>query len=120
MVNNSHGWIRVVYLYFFALAGLITFVIGLVNLSGAVLDRYVWPPEFVQYDYAKPASASPCVGEDCMCAGATTVEQQKVQFNKQQANQFRSRVNNGLPAVVIGWFLWLFHWTWIKRDKKED
>jgi hypothetical protein len=115
---NTHGLIRTIYLYLFALVGLFFFIFGLVNGIGATMNRYIWPQQFVQYDYATPVGVN---GETKPVSGTTTltVEKQKEQFNTQQDNEFRRRMTESIPAILIGWFLWWFHWGWIKRDSKH-
>ncbi len=108
--------IRTIYLYLFALVGLFVFIFSLINLAGAVLDRYIWPQEFVQYDYRTPTLDETKVAKEQIL----TVEQQKEQFIKQQNNDFKRRVNQAAPGVVVGWLLWWFHWGWIKRDRKRE
>jgi len=119
-MSTSHGIIRTIYLYLFALVGLFLFVFSTVNFIGAVLDRYVWPQEFVQYDYRTPGmtkcvSTAPCTPEN-----VPTIAQQKEQFIQQQNNDLKRRTNQAAPGVVVGWLLWLSHWNWIKRDRKEN
>ncbi len=119
-MNHSHGMIRTIYLYLFALVGLFLFVFSTVNLISGALDRYVWPQQFVQYDYRQPG-VTKCIGSvPCIPENVPTVAQQKEQFTQQQNNDLKRRVNQAAPGVVVGWFLWWFHWTWIKRDRKED
>jgi len=114
-MSQSHSLIRTIYLYLFALVGLFVFVFGLVNGIGAALNRYVWPQEFVQYDYRELEAIPEKATENML-----TVEQQREQFLKQQNNEFKRRINQSIPGIVVGWFLWWFHWNWIKRDKKKS
>jgi hypothetical protein len=119
-MSSSHGIIRTIYLYLFALVGLFLFVFSTVNFIGALLDRYVWPQEFVQYDY-REAGMTKCIGvTPCVPENVQTIEQQKEQFIQQQNNELKRRTNQAAPGVVVGYLLWLFHWNWIKRDKKKE
>lgn len=108
-MGQSHGIIRTIYLYLFALVGLFVFVFGAINTVNAVLDRYVWPQEFVSYEV--PVSVD---GQTKPVQ--TSEEEQKANFEKQQANNFKSRMNGAVPSIIIGWLLWWFHWGWIKKD----
>ena len=112
-MTHTHGLIRTIYLYLFALVGLFAITFGFINGLGATLNRYVWPQEFVQYDYRTPAEAVK-TGEKVL-----TIEQQKEQFVTQQNNEFRRRVTESIPGILIGWLLWWFHWGWIKRDQHK-
>jgi hypothetical protein len=120
-MTERHGIIRVIYLYLFALVGLFIFVFSSVSGIGAVLDRYVFPQEFVDYtvtppvpmgEVAKPI-AQPSTGDS-----AKNLEEQKKNFEKQQSNDFRRRVNQAVPGIVVGYFLWMFHWKQIKKDRE--
>jgi len=113
---TAHGLIRTIYLYLFALVGLFFFIFGIVNGIGATLNRYAWPQQFVQYDYTKPMSE---IVDKTGAVVTPTLEQQKEQFVISQNNEFRRRMTESLPAIVIGWLLWWFHWNWIKRDQKQ-
>lgn len=117
-MSRSHGLIRTIYLYIFALVGLFLFVFSTVNLISGALDRYVWPQEFISYDYRQPALLK-CTEINCDIK-TPTLEQQKEQFTGHQNNNFKRKMNQAIPGVVIGWLLWWFHWSWIKRDRKED
>lgn len=113
-MTNTHGLIRTIYLYLFALVGLFVLVFSSVNFISGALNRYVWPQEFVQYDYRKPTPALEKNGEVVL-----TLEQQKEQFVVQQDNEFKRRSTESIPGIVIGWVLWWFHWGWIKRDRSH-
>lgn len=109
---NEHSLIRTIYLYLFSLVGLFFLVFGLVNFTSAALNRYVWPQEFSRTNYSMP-----------MIEGKTepaiTLEEQKADFLVQQNNEFKRGVTSSIPAVVVGWLLWWFHWGWIKRDRRK-
>lgn len=111
---KDHGIIRIIYLYLFALVGLFIFVFSSVNLIGATLDRFVFPQEYVEYDYARPVTKE---GEPEV--KVLTEEEKRANFHKQQANDFKRRVNQSVPGVLIGFFLWRFHWSWIIKDRTK-
>lgn len=107
---QNHGIIRTIYLYLFALVGLFVFIFGAVSGVSATLDRYVFPQDYVSYD-TKPVL--PAEG-----TAVLTEEEQKQNFEKQQDNDFRRRMNSAIPSVVIGYLLWAFHWKEIKKDRE--
>jgi len=116
---TNHGIIRTIYLYLFALVGLFVFIFGAISGINAVLDRYVWPQSFVDYSVSQPIAVDGVTkplpaptGED----KAKNLADQKDNFEKQQANNFKSRMNGAIPSILIGWLLWWFHWGWIKKD----
>jgi hypothetical protein len=107
---QSHGIIRTIYLYLFALVGLFVFVFGAVNGVSATLDRYVFPQDFVNYEVrpVTPDEKNPTLTE----------EEQKQNFERQQDNDFRRRMNGAIPSIIIGYLLWAFHWREIKKDRE--
>ena len=108
---EKHGIIRVIYLYLFALVGLFIFVFSTVNGVGAVLDRYVFPQEFVDYD------SRPVLPEGEAKVDQPTLEERQENFKKQQDNDFRRRMNTAVPGALIGYALWAFHWKEIRKDR---
>lgn len=117
---EKHGIIRVIYLYLFALVGLFIFIFSTVNFVGAVLDRYVFPQEFVDYRSNEPMPlegiTKPVISTDE--EKTQNLEEQKTNFEKQQRNDFKRRVNQAVPGVIIGYLLWSFHWKWIRKDRE--
>lgn len=86
-----------------------------VNFVGAVLDRYAFPPEYVEYDYARPYMAEP----NTEAVKELTEEERRENFDKSQNNDFKRRVNSSFPGVIIGYLLWSFHWKWIQKDRQN-
>lgn len=113
-MSEKHGIIRVIYLYLFALVGLFIFIFSTVNTVGAVLDRYVFPQEYVEVDYARPYMSEPSVEKE----KELSLEERQASFEKSQDNDFRRRVNSSVPGVIIGYLLWSFHWKWIRKDRE--
>lgn len=110
MTSSNHGIVRIIYLYLFALVGLFVFIFGAVNGVSAVLDRYVWPQEFVSYQTPEPTSDKKT---------KDLVVDELHNFEKQQKNDFKRRMNSAIPSVIIGYLLWRFHWREIKRDREN-
>lgn len=115
---KEHGIIRTIYLYLFALVGLFILVFSTVGFIGALLDRYIFQQEFVDYEISKPIPTSETRPEITPEA-TVSVEERRENFEKQQQNDFKRRVNSSIPGVVVGYLLWTFHWRWIKKDKED-
>ncbi len=118
---EKHGIIRVIYLYLFALVGLFIFIFSAVSGIGAVLDRYVFPQEFVDYNVVQPMAVDAPTKPVIPTTEEKTknLEEQKQNFEKQQNNDFRRRVNQAVPGIIIGYLLWSFHWKWIRKDRES-
>ncbi len=113
-MSENHGIVRTIYLYLFALVGLFIFVFSAVNGVGAVLDRYVFPQEFVDYE-SRPVLAP----EDSSKLELPSLEEREDNFAKQQDNDFRRRMNSAVPGALIGYGLWVFHWREIRKDRSK-
>lgn len=149
MEATSHKWkiIRLVYLYLVSLIGLVVFLIGGVGLVNtglkAVLNVDVQyygtsakqicrDPNYLGGGYygvktpmAIPASTSAKVEEpkpvdvnsqtykDC-------VKDQEDEQKKQQDNEQRRGIAEGLAMIILGTPVWLYHWIVIQRDNKKQ
>lgn len=108
--------IRKIYLYLFALIGLVISTIGAVELVNLGLKTIVFPQADTYYNYpaAKPIAAP----------GATSTVQEPSQaeidrFNEQQRSSQRQRdAANALAMLIVGVPLYAYHWKVIKREKE--
>ena len=114
-MSERHGIIRVIYLYLFALVGLFILVFNVVGGVGAVLDRFVFPQEYVEYDYARPYMSEPESKPEAVAE--LTEEEKRANFDKSQHNDFKRRMNSAVPGVIVGYVLWAFHWREIRKDR---
>lgn len=124
---NKYPLIRKIYLYLFALIGLVLITIGCVRLVSLALKTYVFTKADVYYEYpmARPIKIAP--------AGGALVEVEKVeefqqpskeeleqyQIKQQIANRQREAAES-LAFIIVGLPLYLYHWREIKKDKKEE
>lgn len=110
--------IRKIYLYLFALIGLIISTIGAVNLVNLGLKAVLFPQADTYYNYpvAKPVTAP----------GATSTVQEPSQadvdrFNEQQrASQRQRDAANALAMLIVGVPLYSYHWRVIKKEKEHN
>ena len=110
--------IRNIYLYLFALIGLIISTIGAVQLVNLGLRTYVFTGADTYYTYpaAKPAPTS----------GTTTALQEPSQieidaFNRNQQTANRQRdAAQAFAMLFIGIPLYVYHWRVIKKEKETQ
>lgn len=141
------NFIRTIYLYLFALVGLAVLVIGVGQLVDLGLKVFVFKyadANQYQYDYSKPVSLtydmelskvenlSEC-GADCNLT-ESQLEQidnwladykiwqaeqnnvEKIDYRRQSRERQASRA---ISLILIGLPLYLYHWTVIKKDRKQ-
>lgn len=110
--------IRKIYLYLFALIGLVISTIGAVELVNLGLKTVLFPQADTNYAYpmAKPA----------VTPGSTTTVQEPSQaemdkFNEQQrASQRQRDAANALAMLIVGVPLYAYHWRVIKKEKEAN
>lgn len=115
---NKHPLIRKIYLYIFALVGLVLITIGCVRLVGLALKTYIFTKADVYYEYpaAKPVSAP---GKEVEYVQPPKEEIEAYQ-NEQRTSDRQRDAAESLAMIVIGIPLYLYHWSVIKKDKKEE
>lgn len=114
----KHSWIRTVYLYLFAMLGLVLMVIGAVRLINLGLKVYIFTEaEKEEYRYALPM---PVVEELPAEKEATTDQTDKPKIPEDFLKSSRQReAADALSFLIVGLPLYLYHWMVIKRAKKE-
>ena len=119
---TKYPLIRKIYLYLFAMIGLVLVVIGVVRLVGLGLKTYVFTNADTYYEYpmARPVK---------MMTSDTNTKEEFVQptkeevedYNrKQQAANREREAAESIAFIVVGFPLYLYHWAIIKKDKKEE
>ncbi|MDO8577507.1 MAG: hypothetical protein Q7R55_01410 [Candidatus Wildermuthbacteria bacterium] len=106
--------IRKIYLYLFALVGLIMITVGSARLVGLGLRIYVFPDADRYYEYPVPRAVD-------LKEGETPQPDQKelAEFQKKQTHSQRQReLSESLAWIIVGLPLWLYHWSVIKREKE--
>lgn len=106
--------IRKIYLYLFALVGLIMITVGSARLVNLALKVYVFPEADRYYEYPMPRSVEPKEGET-----PQPDPKELEEFNKKQARSQRQReLSESLAWIIVGLPLWLYHWSVIKRERE--
>lgn len=109
--------IRKIYLYLFSLIGLVLVTIGGVQLVSLALKTYVFTKADQYYQY--PAIAQPT--DKGASTSALPSQQQVDEYQKNQQTSQRQREAAGaLAMIIIGVPLYIYHWSVIKKDQKEE
>lgn len=118
---NKYPLIRKIYLYLFALIGLVLITIGCVRLVGLGLKTYIFTKADIYYEYpmTRPKIA-PIEGEKPEEFQQPTKEELEEYQNKQQTSNRQREAAESLAFIIVGLPLYLYHWSVIKKDKKEE
>lgn len=148
----KHPIIRTIYLYLFALVGLVMVTIGGAQLVQLGLKVYVFtkadieqyrsypsmPPSFTLDKSKTDVEAIKSCADKCgftaeqkaqidqwLIDYQTWQTEQKGNFSADYANTQRSASHQrdaaeALGLIIIGLPLYLYHWSVIKRDRKDD
>lgn len=119
---NKYPLIRKIYLYLFALIGLVLITIGCVRLVGLVLKTYIFTKAdiYIEYPMARPVKAPVEVGKETIEMEQPNKEEIEEYQKKQQASNRQREAAESLAFIIVGLPLYLYHWKEIKRDKKEE
>jgi len=138
---KNHPLIRTVYLYLFALLGLVLLTIGCVRFIDLGLRTFVFTAadQEQRLMYTQPSLAPVPVEKiqalsDAESVELSAVEKQALQqwlvdYNSWQENNAKidylasSRQRNAslnLALIIVGLPLYLFHWLIIRRESKES
>lgn len=102
--------IRLLYLYLFAFVGLMTTVIGSVQLVDLGLKSYVFKvSEYTYYPETTPID------------GKSTLTTKEIQARnaKEQSDQRKRQLSTSLAMVLVGTPVYLYHWSTIKKEGKK-
>ncbi|MBI5147832.1 MAG: hypothetical protein HZA37_01625 [Parcubacteria group bacterium] len=118
---NKYPIIRKIYLYLFALVGLSLVTIGGVRLVGLGLKTYVFTKADIYYEYptTRPTMLPMLDGKEIEAKQPTKEEVEEYQNKQQTANRQREAAE-ALAFIIVGLPLYLYHWSVIKKDKKEE
>jgi len=131
--------IRTIYLYLFALVGLVLLIVGGVGLVNLGLKTYVFTQADAERYYDRSIPISPVSEKDIIASQengekvAVTEEQQEAleywmidyetwkkesaKVDYATANRQRQAANN-LASIIIGLPLFLIHWQMIRKETK--
>lgn len=146
-MSTTNAWIRTVYLYLFALVGLIVTVIGSIMLLNLALKAWVFT-KADQPNYYYPERPQPLVyekdvelvenlkqcGEICELTEGQRQQidnwlvdyetwrtgQQDMEKIDYRASQRQQQASTAVSMILVGLPLYLYHWTVIKRDRRRE
>ncbi|MEK7146789.1 MAG: hypothetical protein AAB772_00875 [Patescibacteria group bacterium] len=123
---QKYSWIRKVYLYTFALVGLVLIVIGAVQLIGLALKTYIFTKADIYYQYpiSRPVKIVPPdavigAGEKTEFQEPSKEEVEEYERN-QRSSQRQREAAGALAMIIVGAPLYWYHWRVIKKDKEEN
>lgn len=103
--------VRLIYLYLFSFVGLLTVVIGSVQLVNLGLKVFVFP-ESDRYDYTAPAIP----GEKVATQDAQLINAQAA---RDQTRNRQRDLSNSVAMIAVGLPLYLYHWKTIQKENKK-
>lgn len=110
MKNNS--LIRALYLYIFALLGLVLIIIGGIRFLDMGLKTFVFTKAEQEYDYRYSVPVKEVEDTERQCPELIS------QSDYVTSRRHRDASIN-LALILIGLPLYLYHWTLIKREIKQ-
>lgn len=110
--------IRKVYLYLFALIGLVISVIGAVQLVNLGLKSFIFQDADMQYAYPMERKVVP--GEATSTVVGPSQEELGAFNEKQRRSQRQRESANALAMLIIGIPLYAYHWRVIKKEKDDQ
>ena len=113
MKNNS--LIRTLYLYIFALLGLVLIIIGGVRFLDMGLKTFVFTKADQEYNYRYPTPVKEIDSENTEEQCPELISQSDYITSRRQED---ASIN--LALILIGLPLYLYHWTLIKREIKQN
>ena len=142
-MSENNTWIRTVYLYIFALAGLIVTVIGTSMLVNLALKTWIFT-EADNYSYVERPTSLVVEKDmelaqalkDCNESCDLTVEQKaqveqwfvdykywqdniQMSSEKNRTRQRQSQASTAISMIIVGLPLYIYHWDTIKKDRKK-
>lgn len=112
---NKHSLIRTIYLYLFALIGLVLLVVGTVNFINMALKAYVFTQAEEQERFYNKRPLLPEGAE------REVLEEINEDFDPIISRRHREASRN-LSMIIVGLPLFLYHWAVIRREirRKEE
>lgn len=102
--------IRLLYLYLFAFVGLLTTIIGSVQLVDLGLKSYVFKvSEYTYYPETAAVDGKPTL----------STKETKERNEKEQTDQRKRQLSTSLAMIAVGAPVYLYHWKTIKKESKN-
>lgn len=117
---NKYPLIRKIYLYLFALIGLVLITIGCVRLVGLGLKTYIFTKADVYYEYpmARPIKSAPIEEIKTEEFQQPSKEEIDAYQEKQKTANRQKEAAESLAFIIIGLPLYLYHWRIIRGEKE--
>ena len=114
---NKHPLIRKIYLYIFALLGLVLMTIGGVRLVSLGLKTYVFTKADNYYEYPAARPIKSTIDEKGIEYEQPSKEETE-EYNRKQRESNRQRdAAESLAMIIIGLPLYIYHWGVVKKEK---
>lgn len=116
---NKYPLIRKIYLYLFALVGLLLVTVGAVRLVSLGLKTYVFQEADQFYSYPSPRLIEQKTpdGKELQEPSKEEIEE----FERKQRTSNRQReAAESLGWIIVGIPLYLYHWRQIQKDKMGE
>jgi len=119
---NKYSLIRKIYLYSFALIGLVLITIGCVRLVSLVLKTYVFTKADVYYEYLIARPLKVAIDEESKIEELQQPVKEEIEEyqNKQQTANRQREAAESLAFIIVGLPLYLYHWRLIKKEKDKE
>lgn len=118
---KNYPLIRKIYLYIFALVGLIMIVVGVARLVTLGLKVYVFTKadKFYEYPAGRPVKISTEENKESEFVQPPKEEIEEYNRNQQSSNRQREAAES-LGWIIVGLPLYLYHWAIISKEKEEE
>lgn len=118
---TKYPLIRKIYLYLFALIGLVLITVGCVRLVGLALKTFIFTKADIYYEYpmARPAKILIPEGQEKELQQPSKEEVEEYQKN-QRTSQRQREAAGALAMIIVGLPLYLYHWRIIKNEKDPE
>lgn len=118
---TKYPLIRKIYLYLFALIGLVLITVGCVKLVGLALKTYIFTKADIYYEYPMVRPVKPPIpeGQETELQQPNKEEVEEYQKN-QRTSQRQREAAEALAMIIVGLPLYLYHWRIIKNEKDPE
>ncbi|OGD30642.1 hypothetical protein A2W39_00590 [Candidatus Azambacteria bacterium RIFCSPHIGHO2_01_46_10] len=118
---TKYPLIRKIYLYLFALIGLVLITVGCVKLVGLTLKTFVFTKADIYYEYPMARPVKPPVPEGQETELQQPGKEEVEEYQKNQRTSQRQReAAEALAMIIVGLPLYLYHWRIIKNEKDPE
>lgn len=118
---KNYPLIRKIYLYLFALIGLVMMVVGVARLVTLGLKVYIFTKADQFYEYPASRPSKIISGENKEGEFIQPSKEELENYNKNQQSSSRQReAAESLGWIIVGLPLYAYHWMIISKEKSEE